>query len=162
MIVRTGIGIDIHAFDAEKVENNSIIIGGISIKHPYKIKAHSDGDVIMHSITEALFGAIAAGNIGQHFPSSDPQWKDANSEIFVRYANEMVRNAGWNISNIDCVVICEAPKIMPHSLTIRSNIANVLSIDIEQISVKATTAEKMGFLGRKEGIAAQAICTLIK
>lgn len=159
-IIRTGIGFDVHRF-SDRTNGNAVIkICGVPIAHDCYIDAHSDGDVGLHAITEAILGAIACGNIGTHFPNNDSRWKDADSMLFVKKAFDLLTSNGGQINNIDVTIICEMPKIMPHSLAMRENIASALHIDIAQVSIKATTTENMGFLGRKEGIAAQAICTV--
>ena len=150
--IRLGTGYDVHAFD----EGDAVIIGGISIPHDRKLKGHSDADVGLHAITDAILGAIADGDIGTHFPPSDPQWKGASSDLFLKDAVRRVRALGGKIGNIDLTVICEAPKIGPHRPAMREAIANICEIAIERVSVKATTSERLGFTGRKEGIAALA------
>ena len=150
--LRIGNGVDFHKFGEENGEFE-IALGGVLVPFNRKILAHSDGDVILHSICDAIFGAMGDGNIGFHFPPSDIKWKDANSEIFLEYAYNLLTQKGILI-NIDVTVICEEPKIMPISFEIKQNIASKLSINFNQISIKAVTTEKMGFLGRKEGIGA--------
>ena len=122
---------------------------------------HSDADVGMHAITDAIYGALAAGDIGRHFPPSDPQWKGAASEIFLKHAVQMARDAGFVISNVDCTLVCEFPKIGPHADAMRAALADIMDLPIEDISVKATTSEKLGFTGRGEGIAALATAALV-
>lgn len=151
--LRIGNGFDIHRFDDKIKGNFNIKIAGLDIPFKYKIIAHSDGDVVLHSLCDAIFGSIAEGNIGVHFPPSDPKWKDASSDIFLQYALNMLKDKGGEIVNIDTTIICEEPKIMPHSIKMRENLARMINISIENISIKATTTEKMGFLGRQEGIA---------
>ena len=157
---RIGIGYDVHAFSHELT--NYIIIGGIAIPFNRKIIAHSDGDGVLHGVTDALLGAIAEGSIGVHFSNKDARWKNASSSEFVKYTLALVYNKGYIISNIDITVICHEPKIMPYSLEIRNNIAQLLQCDISQVNVKATTPEGLGALGRKEGIAAQVALLIIK
>lgn len=159
-ITRVGLGLDVHRFDIKHNGANYITVCGIRIPFIYNVIAYSDGDVGLHAITESILGAIGEGNIGTHFPNSDKQWKDADSSIFLKHSYQLLRNKGGYISNIDVTIICEEPKIMPHSLAMRQRIAEILFINPQQISVKATTTEKMGFLGIMEGIAAQAICTI--
>lgn len=156
MTVRFGIGYDVHTFG----EGDHIMIGGIAIAHERGIVAHSDGDVVLHALTDALLGAIADGDIGTHFPPSDPQWKGASSDLFLRDAGERVRRRGGIIDNVDVIVVCERPRIGPHREAIRARIAEILAIGAGQVSVKATTSEGLGFTGRREGIAAQASATV--
>ncbi|GLQ34325.1 bifunctional enzyme IspD/IspF [Amylibacter marinus] len=158
MDIRTGIGYDVHALG----EGDHVILNGISIPHSQAMIGHSDADVAMHALTDALFGALAEGDIGQWFPPADPQWKGASSDIFLRKAIERVHARGFHISNMDCTIICEMPKIGPHATAMRENLAKITGVDLERISVKATTSEKLGFTGRGEGIAAQATTTLVK
>lgn len=155
--IRTGSGYDVHKF----VEGDHVILCGIKIPHPFKLSGHSDADVAMHALTDALYGALAEGDIGVHFPPSDPQWKGAASDIFLKHAVDLVSQHKGIISNIDITLICEAPKISPWQQKMRENLASLMSLDVSRISVKATTSEKLGFTGRKEGIAAHAIATLI-
>ncbi|WP_114008680.1 bifunctional 2-C-methyl-D-erythritol 4-phosphate cytidylyltransferase/2-C-methyl-D-erythritol 2,4-cyclodiphosphate synthase [Cohaesibacter intestini] len=150
--IRLGTGYDVHAFD----DGDAVIIGGVSIPHDRKLKGHSDADVGLHAITDAILGAIADGDIGTHFPPSDPQWKGAPSDLFLKDAVRRVRELGGKIGNIDLTVICEAPKIGPHRPAMRTTIAGICEIAIGRVSVKATTSERLGFTGRKEGIAALA------
>lgn len=158
MDIRTGSGYDVHALG----EGDHVILNGINIAHDAAMIGHSDADVAMHAITDALFGAVAQGDIGRWFPPTDPQWKGAASDIFLRKAAEVVREAGFEISNIDCTIICEMPKITPHATAMRENLSHILALSIDRISVKATTSERLGFTGRGEGIAAQATATVTK
>ena len=160
-IYRTGIGLDVHKFSKKLNENVKIKICGVDVEHNQSIIAHSDGDVGFHAITEALLGSMALGNIGQLFPANDKKYKNMDSAFFLEYTKEELRKIGAKIINIDLTIICEKPKIMPHSEAMRANVARVLKIHSNQVSIKATTTEKMGFLGAKEGIAAQAICSVI-
>ena len=158
MDIRTGNGFDVHKFG----DGDHVILCGVKIPHDRGLVGHSDADVAMHAVTDALFGAIAEGDIGQWFPPSDPQWKGAASEVFLRKAVERVAARGYRISNIDCTLICEAPKIGPNSGRMRHNLAAILGVSEDRVAVKATTSEKLGFTGRQEGIAAQAsvlLCT---
>ncbi|HAT86116.1 MAG TPA: bifunctional 2-C-methyl-D-erythritol 4-phosphate cytidylyltransferase/2-C-methyl-D-erythritol 2,4-cyclodiphosphate synthase [Rhizobiales bacterium] len=148
--IRVGTGYDVHAFDP----GNVCIIGGVAIPHDKKLKGHSDADVGLHAITDAILGAIADGDIGTHFPPSDPQWKGAKSDIFLKDAVRRVNDLGGKISNIDMTIVCEEPKIGPHRPAIREAIADICSISINRVSVKATTSERLGFTGSKEGVAA--------
>lgn len=156
--VRVGTGYDVHRL----VENEQLWLGGIRIDFHKGLAGHSDADVALHAITDALLGAIAEGDIGTHFPPSDARWKGAASDAFLRYAAMLVEQAGYLPGNIDLTIICEAPKIGPHRAAMRERIAALLGIDVAAVSVKATTTERLGFAGREEGIAAQAVATLIK
>jgi 2-C-methyl-D-erythritol 4-phosphate cytidylyltransferase/2-C-methyl-D-erythritol 2,4-cyclodiphosphate synthase len=147
--IRVGTGYDVHAFD----EGDACIIGGVAIPHDKKLKGHSDADVGLHAITDAILGAIADGDIGTHFPPSDPQWKGAKSDIFLKDAVRRVNDLGGKLSNIDMTIVCEEPKIGPHRPAIREAIADICNLSINRISVKATTSERLGFTGRKEGVA---------
>lgn len=154
--IRTGLGMDVHAFET----GDQVILGGIAIPHTQKLKGHSDADVALHALTDALLGAIGDGDIGTHFPPSDDQWKGASSDIFLKHADGLLKSKGGIIANLDLTIICEAPKVTPHRDAIRDNIAGILNIAPTRISIKATTTEKLGFTGREEGIAAQAIVTV--
>ncbi len=153
---RVGNGFDVHAFE----EGNAIILGGVSIPHTKKLKGHSDADVGLHTITDALYGALAEGDIGSHFPPSDPQWKGAASDQFLMHACERVKARGGRIVHLDLTLMCEAPKIGPYRDKMREEIANICALPISRVAVKATTTEKLGFTGREEGIAAQATATI--
>lgn len=154
--VRTGQGYDVHAF----AEGDQVWLGGVSIPHSQSLAGHSDADVLMHAITDAVLGAIAEGDIGAHFPPSDPQWKGAASKIFLEHACKLVRARGGMIAHIDATVVCEAPKVGPHRDAIRASLAEIMELDIGRVAIKATTTEKLGFTGRREGIAALAIATV--
>ncbi len=154
--VRTGSGIDVHAFGP----GDHVTIGGINIPHAQALTGHSDADVALHALTDALLGALADGDIGAHFPPSDPQWRGASSDRFLRFAIERVTARGGRISHLDLTIVCEAPKIGPHRDVMRASIARIAGIDIGRIAVKATTSEKLGFTGRGEGIAAYATATI--
>jgi 2-C-methyl-D-erythritol 4-phosphate cytidylyltransferase/2-C-methyl-D-erythritol 2,4-cyclodiphosphate synthase len=154
---RTGTGFDVHAFTT----GDHVWLGGISIPHDKGLEAHSDGDAPLHALTDAILGALGDGDIGQHFPPTDPQWKGARSRMFVEDAARRVAARGGRITNVDVTILCEAPRIGPHRETIRAEIADMLKIDIGRVSVKATTTERLGFTGRKEGIAALATATLL-
>ena len=153
---RSGSGFDVHRL----VDGEELWLGGIKIEHDKGLSGHSDADVALHAIVDAMLGAIAMGDIGDHFPPSDPQWKGASSDKFLVYANQLIGQAGYRVANIDLTIICEAPKIGPHRHAMRERIAALLGVDIAAISVKATTTERLGFTGRGEGIAAQAIATV--
>lgn len=158
MDIRLGNGYDVHAFET----GDHVILCGIRIPHIAKLKGHSDADVAMHAITDAIYGALAQGDIGRHFPPSDPQWKGAASDIFLKHAGDLAHDMGFTISNIDCTIICELPKIGPHANVMQDELARILDMDATRISVKATTSEELGFTGRKEGIAAIATAALVK
>lgn len=157
MDIRLGNGFDVHAFDT----GDHVTICGVEIPFDKRLSGHSDADVGMHAITDAIYGALADGDIGQHFPPSDPQWKGADSRIFLEHAARTARDRGFSIANVDCTLICEVPKIGPHSDAMRKAIAAILNIDIARVSIKATTSERLGFTGREEGIAALATAALI-
>jgi 2-C-methyl-D-erythritol 4-phosphate cytidylyltransferase/2-C-methyl-D-erythritol 2,4-cyclodiphosphate synthase len=155
-VTRTGMGFDVHAFAGP----GPLTMGGIEIAHDRGLAGHSDADVVLHAITDALLGAAGLGDIGEHFPPSDPQWKGAASSIFLAHAAKLIRERGGIIDFVDCTVIAEAPKVGPHRAAMRSNIAQILAMSEEQVSIKATTTERLGFTGRGEGIAAQAVATI--
>ncbi len=155
--VRTGIGYDVHRL-AEGVE---LWLCGLPIPHDRGLTGHSDADAALHAVVDALLGAIGEGDIGQHFPPSDPRWKGARSAQFVEHAAGLVAQAGYRIGNVDLTIICEAPKIGPHRDAMRAKLAELLGIGAGQVSVKATTTERLGFTGREEGIAAQAVATVL-
>ena len=155
--IRIGQGYDVHAFG----EGDHVVVGGVRIAHERGLVAHSDGDVAIHALCDAMLGALALGDIGVHFPPSDPQWKGADSRAFLRHCNALIGERGWCVGNADITVICEQPKIGPHAQAMREAMAADLGIDADAVSVKATTSEKMGFIGRGEGIAAQAVCLLV-
>jgi len=156
LVPRTGMGFDVHAFSGE----GPVMIGGISIPHERGLAGHSDADVVLHAITDALLGTAALGDIGSHFPPSDQQWKGADSSIFLAHAAQLLREAGGTIDFVDCTVICEAPKVGPHRDAMRSRVAEILAIPRGSVSIKATTTERLGFTGRREGIAAQAVASV--
>lgn len=156
MEYRTGHGFDVHAFE----DGNAVVICGVEIPHEKKLKGHSDADVGMHALTDAIFGALSEGDIGDHFPPSDPQWKGAPSRVFLEKARERVAARGGRIAHCDVTLMCEAPKIGPHRDAMRAALAEILRIDSARVSVKATTTEQLGFTGRREGIAAMATASL--
>jgi 2-C-methyl-D-erythritol 4-phosphate cytidylyltransferase/2-C-methyl-D-erythritol 2,4-cyclodiphosphate synthase len=156
--IKTGMGYDVHAFD--DMPATHIRMGGIDIPYARKLKGHSDADVVLHAITDAIYGAIGSGDIGFHFPPSKAEHKNQDSADFLKHAVELLRNKNGTISNIDCVIICEEPKITPHREKMRARIAEICSIIVDDVAVKATTSEQLGFTGRKEGIACQAIVTI--
>lgn len=154
--MRIGSGFDVHAF----AEGDHVMLGGVRIAHDRGVAAHSDGDVLLHALCDALLGALALGDIGRHFPPGDPQWRGADSRVFVRHCAALVKGQGWRLGNADLTVIGESPKVGPHAQAIRESIAAILDVDPDLVSVKATTTERLGFTGRGEGIAAQAIVLL--
>ena len=153
---RTGTGFDVHAFSGE----GPIMLGGIEVPHDRGLAGHSDADVALHAITDALLGAAGLGDIGEHFPPSDPRWKGADSSLFLLRAVDLVRERGGLIDHIDCTIIADAPKVGPHRAAMRARIAEIMGLGVDQVSVKATTTEGLGFIGRREGIAAQAVASI--
>ena len=158
MSIRIGHGFDVHALG----DGDHVMLGGVRVPHARGIVAHSDGDVVIHALCDALLGALALGDIGRHFPSGDPQWKGADSRAFLRHCEGLLRECGWMLGNADITVICERPKIGPHAAAIQAILAEDLRVDADAISIKATTTETLGFTGRGEGIAAQAVCLLVR
>lgn len=156
MNIRIGQGFDVHAFG----EGDHLMLGGVRVPHERGVVAHSDGDVVIHALCDAMLGALALGDIGRHFPPSDPQWRGADSSRFLAHCNALVLERGWRLGNADITVICERPKVGPHAEAMRQRLAQTLDVPVDAISIKATTAEKLGFTGRGEGIAAQAVCLL--
>jgi len=156
LIPRTGMGYDVHAFAGE----GPIMLGGIAVPHSRGLAGHSDADVVLHAITDALLGAAGLGDIGEHFPPSDAQWKGAPSDLFLRHAADLVRARGGIIDHVDVTIIAEEPKVGPHRSAIRTRVAEILAVRLEQVSVKATTSEGLGFTGRREGMAAQAVANI--
>ncbi len=157
--IKVGIGFDAHKFEKSNNDNH-IILCGIKIPSEFSIQAHSDGDVALHAITDAILGAIGQDDIGFHFPPTDNKWKGVTSEIFVKHALKLVKEAGGKINNVDITIIAETPKITPYRAELRKNLAMILSMNESDVNIKATTTEKMGFTGRKEGIACQALATV--
>ncbi len=158
MNLRIGHGIDVHAFG----EGDHVMLGGVRVPHARGIRAHSDGDVVIHALCDAILGALALGDIGRHFPPSDERWRGADSRQFLRHCRALAMERGWVVGNADITVVCERPRIGPHVDAIRSALAFELGVDLDTISVKATTTETLGFTGREEGIAAQAVCLLAR
>jgi len=150
---RIGQGLDVHAF----VEGDHVMLGAVRIPHSRGLAAHSDGDVALHALCDALLGAVALGDIGQHFPPGDDAWRDADSSMLLASVDENLKRAGWRSVNLDITIACEQPRIAPHVPAMREAIAAVLKMDVDAVSVKATTTEKLGFCGRGEGIAATAV-----
>ena len=153
---RTGMGFDVHAFAGE----GPLMLGGIEVAHSRGLAGHSDADVVLHAITDALLGAAGLGDIGEHFPPSDARWKGAASSLFLAHAVELLRSRGAIIDHVDCTIIAEAPKVGPHREAMRRRVAEVAGLRIDQVSIKATTTEGLGFTGRREGIAAQAVASI--
>ena len=156
MTFRVGIGFDAHPFAL----SGELKLGGVVIPHGVGLEGHSDGDALLHAITDAILGAVGHGSIGEHFPPTDPQWKGADSVKFLERAQDLARDRGFVIGNIDGVVIAEAPKIAPHTAKIRERIAEVLGIDVDSVSVRGTSTNHLGFTGRSEGLAAVAVVLL--
>ncbi|MDY2922297.1 MAG: 2-C-methyl-D-erythritol 2,4-cyclodiphosphate synthase [Eubacterium sp.] len=154
--MRIGMGYDVHKL----VPDRDLILGGVKIPHELGLLGHSDADVLLHSIMDALLGAAALGDIGKHFPDTDPAYKGADSVKLLEHVGRLVREAGYSIENIDATIIAQRPKMRPHIDTMRENIKEALGIELDQINVKATTEEGLGFTGSEEGISAQAICLL--
>lgn len=156
-MMRIGQGVDVHVFG----DGDHVMLGGVRVPHSRGVVAHSDGDVVIHALCDAIFGALALGDIGRHFPPSQEQWRNADSRVFLRHAAKLMREQGYAMGNADVTVICEAPKVGPHAQAMREAVAAELGCDAGQISIKATTTEKLGFTGRGEGIAAQACVLLV-
>jgi 2-C-methyl-D-erythritol 4-phosphate cytidylyltransferase/2-C-methyl-D-erythritol 2,4-cyclodiphosphate synthase len=158
MEVRTGQGLDVHAFGP----GSQLVLCGVRISHSQGVVAHSDGDVGLHALTDALLGALAEGDIGRHFPPSDPRWRGADSRLFLRHAAALAAARGYRIGNVDVTLVCEAPRIAPHVEAMRAATAEALGIGPDRVGIKATTSERLGFAGRGEGIAALAVATLLR
>ncbi|MHB9798854.1 2-C-methyl-D-erythritol 2,4-cyclodiphosphate synthase [Pseudomonas sp. MT3] len=154
--MRIGHGYDVHRFG----EGDFITLGGVRIPHKFGLIAHSDGDVLLHALSDALLGACALGDIGKHFPDTDPQFKGADSRALLHHVLSLVEAKGWKVENVDTTIIAQAPKMAPHIQTMRETIAADLKVELEQVNVKATTTEKLGFTGREEGIAVHAVALL--
>lgn len=152
-MIKVGQGYDVHRFSA----GNHIMLGGVKIAYEQGLEAHSDGDVVLHALCDALLGATALGDIGKHFPDTDPEFKGADSRVLLRHVYRIVQDKGYRLVNADMTIIAQAPKMAPHIAAMCGNIAEDLQVDIDCINVKATTTEKLGFEGRKEGIAVQAV-----
>lgn len=155
-MLKIGQGIDVHAF----CEGNFVTLGGIRISHTHGIKAHSDGDVLLHALMDAMLGALALGDIGMHFPDTDEKWRGADSKEMLKVVNALIQAKGYRLMNADMTVICEFPKLSPHNTAMRACIADILEVEMDCVSIKATTNEKMGWIGRKEGIYASAVVLL--
>lgn len=158
MDLRVGNGFDVHAF----CDGDGVWLCGVKVPHGKALLGHSDADVGMHALTDAIYGALAEGDIGRHFPPSDPQWKGAESHIFLRHAIRLARAKGFQLANCDVTLICERPKVGPHAEAMRAALAAIMQVDLERVSVKATTSERLGFTGREEGIAAMATAALVR
>ena len=150
--IRIGQGLDVHAFEA----GDYVTLAGVQIPHTQGLKAHSDGDVVLHALCDALLGALSLGDIGQHFPDSDPNYKGADSRVLLKQVYQLILDRGYKLNNADITVACERPKLAPHTLEMRQSVADVLGVEVTQFSIKATTTEKLGFTGRQEGILATA------
>ncbi len=157
--IRIGQGFDVHAFG----DGDHVMLGGVRVPHHHGVIAHSDGDVIIHALCDAMLGALALGDIGVHFPPSDMRWKDAESRVFLRHCRALLHdNGGWTVGNVDVTVACELPKVGPHAAAMRQSLALDLGLEVDAVSVKATTTERLGFLGRGEGISASAVVLLVR
>ena len=159
---RIGQGVDVHAFAESENSEAHVTLGGVRIPHDRSLAAHSDGDVALHALCDALLGAAAKGDIGQHFPPGDPQWAGADSRDLLRRVLELLTDSGWRVVNADLTIVCEAPKIAPYANRMRANIAEDLGVDSSVVSVKATTTEGLGLTGRGEGIAALSVAMLAR
>ncbi len=157
-MIRVGMGYDVHRFN----DGDHIILGGVTIPYEKGLEAHSDGDVVLHALADAILGAAALGDIGKHFPDTDPNFKGADSRVLLRHVYAIVKDKGYKLVNADITIIAQAPKMLPHVPDMRANIAADLEVDVDFINVKATTTEKLGFEGRKEGIAVQAVVLIEK
>ncbi|MFK3766892.1 MULTISPECIES: 2-C-methyl-D-erythritol 2,4-cyclodiphosphate synthase [Pseudomonas] len=155
--MRIGHGYDVHRF----CDGDFITLGGVRIPHKYGLLAHSDGDVLLHALSDALLGAAGLGDIGKHFPDTDPQFKGADSRVLLRHVIGIVQAKGWKVGNVDATIVAQAPKMAPHIETMRQRIAEDLQVELDQVNVKATTTEKLGFTGREEGIAVHAVALLL-
>jgi len=159
-IYRSGIGYDVHKVIPAESEDNTILLGGVYIKHNKSVVAHSDGDVLLHAVMDAILGACALNDIGYYFPPSNDKYKDTNSGDLLKEVMSLITDKGFELINVDSVIMCESPKILPHRDSMRQNIAELVGLPIGRIGVKATTTEKLGFIGREEGIAVQAVSTV--
>ena len=155
--MRIGHGYDVHRFG----EGDYITLGGVQIPHDRGLVAHSDGDVVLHALTDAILGAAALGDIGRHFPDTDPQFKGADSRVLLRHALQLVHARGWKVGNTDITIAAQAPKLAPHIEAMRERVASDLQFELDQVNIKATTTESLGFVGRKEGIEVHAVALLL-
>ncbi len=154
--IRTGFGYDLHRLG----EGRDLVLGGVNIPFEKGLDGHSDADVLLHAITDALLGAAAMGDIGAHFPDTDPEWKGADSRILLKKTAELIRGQGYRVGNVDCTVVAERPKLRPYIDRMRTNIAEDLGVEPDAVSVKATTSERIGMIGREEGMSAMAVCLI--
>ncbi|GCE27747.1 2-C-methyl-D-erythritol 2,4-cyclodiphosphate synthase [Dictyobacter alpinus] len=158
MTIRIGSGYDVHAFTAER----PLVLAGITIPHEYGLAGHSDADAVIHAIVDALLGAAALGDIGQHFPSKDIRWKDQPSTVFLSYTVDLLRQQQWSIGNVDATIVAEQPRMSPHIEAMRAHLAEHLQLSLDQVSIKSKTTDGLGFAGRREGIACYAVALLEK
>jgi 2-C-methyl-D-erythritol 2,4-cyclodiphosphate synthase len=158
MEIRIGHGFDVHAFG----DGDHVMLGGVRVPHARGVLAHSDGDVAIHALCDAMLGALALGDIGRHFPPSDARWKGADSLVFLRHCDGLLRERGWRVGNADVTIVGEAPRVGPHVEAMRAALAGALDAPVDAVSVKATTTERLGFTGRGEGLAAYAVCLLVR
>ena len=156
--MRIGIGYDVHKL----VENRKLILGGVEIEHDKGLLGHSDADVLVHAMMDSILGALALGDIGKHFPDTDSKYKGADSIKLLEFVNNLIESKGYKVNNIDSIIVAQAPKMAPHILKMRENVSKAMNIDIDCVSIKATTEEGLGFTGNKQGISCQSICSLIK
>ena len=160
-MIKIGQGIDVHAFCDNGRQPQYVVLAGVRIEHSHSLLAHSDGDVVLHALADALLGALALGDIGQHFPDTDAAHKGLDSRVLLRHVYDKVQEAGYMLGNADITVMCERPKVAPHNQAMRDNIASDLQTAVSNVSIKATTTEKLGFTGRQEGIMASAVVLLV-
>jgi 2-C-methyl-D-erythritol 2,4-cyclodiphosphate synthase len=159
MTIRVGVGYDVHAFAAPEAQR-PLMIGGVTIPHERGLAGHSDADVLLHALVDALLGAAGLGDIGTHFPSSDPRWRDAASSAFLTYTLDLLKRQGWRIGNVDATIVAEHPRMTPHIPEIRARLAEILGAPLDAVSVKAKTTDGLGFTGRSEGIACYAVALI--
>jgi 2-C-methyl-D-erythritol 2,4-cyclodiphosphate synthase len=155
-MMRIGIGYDVHAF----ISGRPLVLGGVHIPYAQGLDGHSDADAVIHAVVDALLGAAALGDIGQHFPSNDPRWQDVPSTAFLAYTRDLLTEHGWHVGNVDVTIVAERPKMTPHVPAMKETLAAALGIPLNEVSVKATTTDRLGFTGRGEGIAAMAVATV--
>jgi 2-C-methyl-D-erythritol 4-phosphate cytidylyltransferase / 2-C-methyl-D-erythritol 2,4-cyclodiphosphate synthase len=164
VMTRVGLGYDSHRFadgrDGSRAKDGPLVLGGVRIEHSAGLAGHSDADAVLHAITDAILGAIGAGDIGEQFPDTEARWRGADSAVFVRHAVELARQAGLRVGNCDVTILCESPKLTPHKPAIRSRIAELLGVSPDRVGVKAKTNEGMGWIGNREGLAAMAVVTM--